>query len=122
MNGADIADQQTASYYPDIRCRRAWMLLKMQCIHILRNNAFVVDRELVGNSSMSQKEFLMGFCASLKRRGVVSSSSLTSNMATETSNLPSRNVPVRRRRMSENHPSLPQCRLEGPAGQHVAVI
>ncbi len=40
MGGVDLADQRIPEYSLDVRCHRTWVPLMLQCLGIIRNNAY----------------------------------------------------------------------------------
>ena len=54
IGGVDLEDQRIASYSGDLYYRRTWMPMMLECLLILRNNAFIEHRDL-SNNSLTQK-------------------------------------------------------------------
>ena len=121
MGVVDLADQRISSFAADLLCRRNWIPIMLQCIHIMRNNSFVVYRDLA-TSTQSQKDFLLEFLNASYFRIQSLRNPTLANLC-NTSNSTIIRVPtLERRRMSSKNPKLDQTRLDRPLSLHTKVI
>lgn len=68
MNGVEVPDQRISYYAPHIRSQRIWLPIFLNCLSVIRNNAFVIHKELSTGAVLSQKDFMMGFIDSFMVR------------------------------------------------------
>jgi len=69
MNGVDKADQMIAYYAASLRCRRTWLPMFFQCLHVMRVNAWILFRHVGVEKPDSHKDFVMEFAFELMSRG-----------------------------------------------------
>lgn len=129
MGGVDLADQRVAYYTPDMRCRRIWMPMMIQCLNIIRNNVFILFKELNNseNSKDLHKRVTLEIIESLRRRARVSFNSGRAIGRSETRSVigsPSQsNTPKAKRvRVKSTNPTLDDRRLEKPLSINQPVI
>lgn len=116
MNAVDIADQRISNYMPNLRCHRTWIPMMLQCLQIIRNNAYVIYCSECPEKKLSQKQFLLNFIECLSKRSIGQSirRSLTNSSSFE--------KPKKRFRMSSSHPTLPEKRKIRPMSIHCWVL
>ena len=60
MGGVDVADQRISYYHPSkVVCQRNWIPIFIQLLSIVRNNAYIVHRNRMGENALSHKAFSM---------------------------------------------------------------
>ena len=132
MGAVDVADQRIAYYAPDMRCRRTWMPMMLQCMNIIRNNSYVVYLELECEKQRTDehKRFLMDMIRSLRLRARTAflreqgeaRRRRRGDDDDDDDNAAARR-PAKRLRMSSKAPSLdPSRRSDRPRELHSAVI
>ena len=117
MLGVDLCDQLISYFTPKLRCRRTWMPLMIQCLNIVRVNAYLIHKALAA-SVCSHKDFLEQMILSLLTRAQTEASRpLRHSLAPTQSHLPEK-----RRRVSTRNPQLPDERLAGERSSHRRVV
>ena len=123
----DICDQRIAYYAPNLRCRRTWIPLFLQCINIVRNNSFIVHRELHSDKKLSHKDFTMGLVNVLVERAKIGMASCTRNLRLidqekHQNDEVGEDEFKNHSRMSRISPKLPEIRKDRPSTVHVQVL
>ena len=68
MGGVDLCDQRISYYHCNFRCHRNWIPMFLQILSIVRNNAFIVYKELVKGKPMSHKKFTLEMIECLMKK------------------------------------------------------
>jgi Transposase IS4 len=118
MLGVDKADQLIAYYRANIRCRRTWMPIFLQCLDIMRVNAFVIAKEK--NEKLEQKDFIESFIKAFNERAAAENYAKTRAAIEIITSPPSAGDKLRR--MSSTAPSLPPERFVGRRIDHQMII
>jgi Transposase IS4 len=101
MLGVDKVDQYIAYYRPNIRCRRVWLPLMLQCMDIMRVNAFLAAKSK--DENLEQKHFVEQLIQAFNYRATAIHYQAN---RTTIQRLTSPPVAKKRRRMGTKNPKL----------------
>ena len=60
MDGVDVSDQRISYYHPtNLVCQRTWLPIFLQLLSIIRNNAYLVHCQFMGDTSFPHKKFTL---------------------------------------------------------------
>jgi hypothetical protein len=120
MRGIDKADQLIASYQSSLRCMRVWMPIMLHCLDIIRVNSYVVAKS---KHNIGHKEFVIDLIFALNERAdCIERGDTRRTPASTFTSPPGSEKKQKRRRMSNTHPDLPICRLQGNRKDHKMII
>lgn len=123
MGGVDLSDQLISYYTPNLRCRRTWMPMMIQCLQIMRVNAYIVFKHLTPDNlgKNAHKLFVLDIVTSMRSRAssMFSGEITTRNSTAATSN---EAIHLPYARISMKNPGLPPSRLSQPFSNHIEKV